>query len=123
VTLPHAAESATITVTRRPSLLAGLIAVYYAVIDGIKVGRTPRGQSVSFSVSPGQHTVKLVGPTGKTHSNEVALALEPGDRRSLICEINKAAFPLGYQITHTRRAAQDAFHGRLPPAMLLYEQS
>ena len=85
-----------IEVTRRRPIYFGLIGPSYSVyIDDIPVGTAPRGRKVRFVVTPGDHKVKVWTSTGKARSNELGLSLTSGSVRSLVCQINKTAFPIG----------------------------
>lgn len=87
---------AIIEVTRRRPIYFGLIGPPYSVfIDGVDVGRAPRGKTVRFPVAPGSHHIKVWTSTGKAQSNELVLNVAAGEHRSLICQANGAAIPMG----------------------------
>ncbi|HEY1827451.1 MAG TPA: hypothetical protein VGF87_05490 [Acidimicrobiales bacterium] len=75
-----------ILVRRRRPVFAGLVAAVDVYIDDVKVGRAPRGQTVTFEVSSRSHPVYVVVSKSKRSvSNTMVVDVQPGRDISLVC--------------------------------------
>jgi hypothetical protein len=73
----------TITIVRR-TVWQDLVRTYTVFVDGEPVGRARAFQTVSFSVSPGPHRVRLAMPTtGTASSDEIPVDVPHGVSRVL----------------------------------------
>jgi hypothetical protein len=81
-----------IEVTRKRPIFIGAGAHWVVYIDGILVGKTPKGKTARFAVQPGHRVVQIRAKFGGSRSPELQLALSPGSIRSLVCKVNKAKY-------------------------------
>ena len=89
-----AERTSVIRVWRARNPWVNLLARYFVIIDGQKVGAIRRGETCDFSVSPGQHTVKLV-ISRIYSSNTVPVVTQSGETATMTCRPSRlAAVPL-----------------------------